>query len=385
MANIPANLAISLPTLVGSILSCTASFLALCLHAIVPPPRRHFRHALIVNLLVADFINSLNNTISGILVLKNGYDDPKAPPNNACLANAWVGQFSVQAIDFNILIISLSVLLAVQRQQILDDSSRMMSVIICVIAWIPGTITSFVGLGLGIYGPVSGNWCWIQSHHLGLRYGLTHAWRIAIFLATVAIYTYIYIRLRRLFSSLKDGFQSSTTRGDTIYMRSRIDRDNTEPSDTQRIWVTTTVAASYELESLEISKGDQGGSVSSDGKVQWSACAAPEAPSPEAPCTNHTQQSSNPPGPYRHGPTSPNLRKMLLLNGYPIAYIILWIPGMANRLAESVGTSPKWLTGLQACTQFVGLVNALTYSFTEQMQRAIQMWMKRRSFRTLDP
>ncbi|KAL6915356.1 hypothetical protein FSST1_006851 [Fusarium sambucinum] len=385
MANLPVNLAISIPTLVGSTLSCAASFLALCLHAIVPPPRRHFRHALIVNLLVADFINSLNNTISGTLVLQKGYDDPKAPPSNACLANAWVGQFSVQAIDFNILIISLSVLLAVQRQQILDDSSRMMSVIICVVAWIPGTITSFVGLGLGIYGPVSGNWCWIQSHHLGLRYGLTHAWRIAIFLATVTIYTYIYIRLRRLFSSLKDGLQSSTTRGDTIHMRSRVDRDNTEPSDTQRIWVTTTVAASYELESQEISKGDQGDTASSDGKVQWSAYAEPERPSPEAPCTNNTQQSSNPPGQYRHGPTSPNLRKMLLLNGYPIAYIILWIPGMANRLAESVGTSPKWLTGLQACTQFVGLVNALTYSFTEQMQRAIQMWMKRRSFRTLDP
>lgn len=53
MANLPVNLSISVPTLVGSLLSCTASFLALCLHAIVPPPRRHFRHALIVNLLLA--------------------------------------------------------------------------------------------------------------------------------------------------------------------------------------------------------------------------------------------------------------------------------------------------------------------------------------------
>lgn len=53
MANIPANLSISIPTLTGSLLSCVASFFALCLHVIVPPPRRHFRHALIVNLLVA--------------------------------------------------------------------------------------------------------------------------------------------------------------------------------------------------------------------------------------------------------------------------------------------------------------------------------------------
>lgn len=53
MATIPANLSISIPTLTGSLLSCVASFFALCLHVIVPPPRRHFRHALIVNLLVA--------------------------------------------------------------------------------------------------------------------------------------------------------------------------------------------------------------------------------------------------------------------------------------------------------------------------------------------
>lgn len=60
MATIPANLSISIPTLTGSVLSCVASFFALCLHVIVPPPRRHFRHALIVNLLVAGrSINSI--------------------------------------------------------------------------------------------------------------------------------------------------------------------------------------------------------------------------------------------------------------------------------------------------------------------------------------
>jgi hypothetical protein len=89
-----------------------------------------------------DFINSLNNTVSGILAIKDGYADPKASPSTGCVANAWVGQFSVQAIDFNILIISVSVLLAVQRQQILDDSSRLMTAIVCLVPWIPGTITS---------------------------------------------------------------------------------------------------------------------------------------------------------------------------------------------------------------------------------------------------
>ncbi|KAF9773974.1 hypothetical protein IL306_008111 [Fusarium sp. DS 682] len=320
-----------------------------------------------------------------------------------CVANAWVGQFSVQAIDFNILVISISVLLAVQRQQILDDSSRLMTAIVCLVPWIPGLITSkfteagklpimlntftgFVGLGLDIYGPVSGNWCWIQTQHLGLRYGLTHAWRIAIFLATVAIYTFIYIKLRRLFSFVKYGLSSSTTKGYNTNAQSRIDRENAGQSDTQRIWVTTTVG--YELEPRGTKNGDEsGGDVSASGKVQWSASAAPEPepPATEDPGTNNTQNVSSGNGPNHRMPKSPNLRRMLLLNGYPIAYIILWLPGMANRLAESVGTSPKWLTGLQASTQFIGLVNALTYGLTEQMQRAVQMWMKRRSFRTLDP
>ncbi|KAJ3538010.1 hypothetical protein NM208_g6090 [Fusarium decemcellulare] len=384
MSNLPVNLSISVPTLIGSSLSCTASFLALCLHIIVPPPRRHFRHSLIVNLLVADFINSCNNTVSGIFVLKNGYASPQVSPGAGCLANAWVGQFSVQAIDFNILVISLSVLLVVQRQQVLSDSSRIMTTIVCVLPWIPGTVTSFIGLALSAYGPVSGNWCWIRPQHLGLRYGLTHGWRIAIFLATVGIYTFIYIKLRRLFGALKDVLDSSALGRSATNNRSRIEPDITEQPDNQRIWTTTTADDSYELESRSGPKKDQGEEGSSNRGVQWSTSPIPQLPTANSP-TNTTQQSSNGSGQAVRVRASPNLKKMLLLNGYPIAYIILWIPGMANRLAESLGTSPRWLTSLQACTQFIGLVNALTYGFTEQMQRAIQMWMKRRSFRTLEP
>lgn len=275
-----------------------------------------------------------------------------------------------------------------------------MTSVVCILPWIPGTITSkrhrglddrtltkqsgFVGLGLGSYGPVSGNWCWIQSQHLGLRYGLTHAWRIAIFLATISIYTFIYIKLRRLFSRLKVDLSSSAAGQDLAGNRSRSEPDTAEPSDSRRIWITTTVEASYELQSQPISKGDQSEEGSDMGKSQWSASPRDQPASTEIPYIDTTQQSSDNVERSRNAPASPNLKRMLLLNGYPIAYIILWIPGMANRLAESVGTSPRWLTSLQACTQFIGMVNALTYGFTEQMQRAIQMWMKRRSFRTLD-
>lgn len=73
-------------------------------------------------------------------------------------------------------------------------------------------------------------------------------------------------------------------------------------------------------------------------------------------------------------PAAPNVRKMLLMNGYPLAYIILWIPGIANRLAESVGKSPRWLNALQASTQYIGLINAVTYGMSEQMRRGV--WQK---------
>ncbi|KAG5912997.1 hypothetical protein E4U53_005054, partial [Claviceps sorghi] len=54
MADLTADLvqSIVIPTFVGSLLSFVASSTALILHMTVPP-KRHFRHALILNLLVA--------------------------------------------------------------------------------------------------------------------------------------------------------------------------------------------------------------------------------------------------------------------------------------------------------------------------------------------
>lgn len=71
------------------------------------------------------------------------------------------------------------------------------------------------------------------------------------------------------------------------------------------------------------------------------------------------------------------VRKMLLLNGYPILYVILWIPGMATRIVEAFGEAPLWLRGLQASTQLVGFANALTYAYNEQLLLRIRMPLQR--------
>jgi hypothetical protein len=65
---------------------------------------------------------------------------------------------------------------------------------------------------------------------------------------------------------------------------------------------------------------------------------------------------------------------MMLLNGYPLGYLILWTPGVVNRFIEIKGKSPPWLVALLASTQYIGLVHAITYGYNEQFRRSIQSW-----------
>jgi hypothetical protein len=99
-----------LPTLIGSILSCIASVLVLISYIIYADQQRSFRHALVLNLALAgktlldtqeltfavEFINSLNNSISGIHVLVHR---SMITPGAACSVNGWVGQWSVQVSE----------------------------------------------------------------------------------------------------------------------------------------------------------------------------------------------------------------------------------------------------------------------------------------------
>ncbi len=74
-----------------------------------------------------------------------------------------------------------------------------------------------------------------------------------------------------------------------------------------------------------------------------------------------------------------HLSKILLLNAYPIAYIMLWIPGLCNRLVEASGHTSKVLQILQASTQFVGFANALTYGWNESVAKSIKEMVRRSS------
>jgi hypothetical protein len=88
-----------------------------------------------------DWINSLNNTVSGAVSLARRHDEWPIPMGPSCIANAYIGQFTVQAVDFNILVISIAVLLTVRQSYILDQPPRWKVAIVCLIPWIPPMIT----------------------------------------------------------------------------------------------------------------------------------------------------------------------------------------------------------------------------------------------------
>jgi hypothetical protein len=102
--------AISIPTLIGSVLSMVATASVILLWIVARgKQRRDFRYALILNLAVAgewkrttcsklqlilstEFLNSLNNSVSGFAVVAK-HSPPV--PGVACKFNGWAGQFSV--------------------------------------------------------------------------------------------------------------------------------------------------------------------------------------------------------------------------------------------------------------------------------------------------
>ncbi|KAK5112251.1 hypothetical protein LTR62_004412 [Meristemomyces frigidus] len=333
------SLGVGIPTLIGSIvsfLSCTV----FAIIYIVFPPKRHYRQILICNLLLADWINSLNNTISGIAVISDWKHRNSLDPGPACTANAWVGQFSVQAIDFNFLVISLSVLMTARKNNVTPEQSCWKLLLVCFVPWIMPIITSNIGLALGAYGPATGNWCWITSEHFGDRYALTHGWRIGIFVITIIIYTWVYIHLRRIYGRLaRDSHTSQTTSVDpharsTVQVIEEIELSSTSQHDDERLLRSNSAGTALKEDVESVNE----------------------------PYIRPTRE----------------LRNMLLLNGYPILYILLWIPGIANRIVEAFGPSPLWLQGLQSTTQWMGFADMITYAFNEQLVRRIRMrWRER--------
>ncbi|KAF9003678.1 G protein-coupled glucose receptor regulating Gpa2-domain-containing protein [Cyathus striatus] len=310
--------------LVGSLSSFLGSAFIIITYVILPK-RRHFRHVLILNLATSDCLNALNLSISGlyILIKRKGLSD-----GSACLANGFLGQFTVQATDCAILAIAVATVFTITSFQLQTPFviwSTRKAILVTVAVWFLPTITSFIALGKGWYGPASGSWCWIVQYPRYLRYALTHGWRLLFIVIEISLYAYLHVFLKRHYQNMSKVMEApkSQMTWSSFWKKAKLDNNEESSKNSEVILIV--------------------------------------ARDPEVAAKKSTSIDPR----YR------SIQRILLLNAYPLAYIILWIPGIVNRFIELTGHTSRVTQVLQASTQFVGLANALTYGWNESISKQL--------------
>ncbi|OCK85490.1 hypothetical protein K432DRAFT_421753 [Lepidopterella palustris CBS 459.81] len=307
--------AVSIPTLIGSLLSALGSSLILMCYLFLPD-KRHYRHILIMNLAIADLGNSLNNSVSGLYVVSQQKRMQEGP---ACIFNGWFGQFTVQAGDFSILMMAVVTLLVIRGSSLMDNASMMKKILVCGSCWVVPVITSFTDL------------------------------------------------------SVETG-AGSCQLPDTIATCLRMDGGFLRRQFSQRV---ITAGESVECSNDAPSEWKSAGHTTFDSRLATSEPIHVEM-------TVHDENSSKEASSTFNRETAgfikfQKIQKALLMNAYPIAYVILWIPGLANRFVELSGETSRILSIMQALTQFIGLANAITFGYNEQIRKQLMQRLRRRS------
>lgn len=295
----------------------------------------------------------------------------------------------------------MATLLVVTQRTKLVDLPKSTKFLICLSVWIIPSITATTATALGTMTAVSGNWCWISAQRTDLRYGLTHGWRFAIILATLGMYVYVYFYLSRHFRSLAVpfGFTHREQDGDSGLSGQTQEEDEARPyhqlesgghafvqsdpyTEIDRVHarVESGVIIQHDV-FLDSQRRDDG-----SGKSRYAAGFSPYGSAyshHNAPVVKRklsAQQNMK----KQLSQTERDIKRMLLLNGYPIMYIILWIPGIANRIMEATGrtSNKEALNILQCSTQFIGFANALTYGLNTEIRKKLSKdlfgWTQRR-------
>ncbi|OOO09562.1 Glucose receptor Git3, C-terminal [Aspergillus oryzae] len=215
-----------------------------------------------------------------------------------------------------------------------------------------------------------------------LRYALGHGWRIAIVLITALTYIVVFIVVKRRYEHL-----SLFPNGDTSSGRDKSRSTEGDPVELSSIRLDTTITVqSSDVFHNPVSTGGVSDSPPRDQlSSQVPLSAVKSLPSKyDTTSTERRLRYADTPG--RRGDSTEQrdkkiryaeVRRVMLLNGYPAFYVLLWIPGLLNRLLESLGHKVRWLQILQASTQFIGLANAFTYSYNEGFRRQIRSLIAR--------
>ncbi|CZT05962.1 uncharacterized protein RAG0_11845 [Rhynchosporium agropyri] len=407
------DLAVAVPTLLGSYLSMLAAGSVFICYIILPA-QKHYRHTLIMNLAGADFFNALNNSISGTYVLIHR----GIPAGSACTINGWVGQLTVQATDFTILFMTIATVITLRKHNYKPKTDRLTKLLITCCIWFVPLVTSSTGLYMDAYKPATGNWCWIGPTPTILRYALGHIWRLTIIFTTIGLYIYLFIYIHQHFASLRAASdakvptitsdKTSESSDETGFGGIVIHSEFEIVDESFDAWWENQIPSS-ELEFFdlaaprnELSKEAASSSPPSSpiGMIKQNFRSS-YTPPPRAARTDESApllyKTRDPLAIVRRPTPPPNktttiqvgppptealwsqeyfIQKMLLLNAYPIAYVLLWVPGIANRFAELMGYKMRGLAIAQASTQFVGLANALVYGYNERIWSLTKLWWK---------
>ncbi|KUJ13432.1 uncharacterized protein LY89DRAFT_721442 [Mollisia scopiformis] len=330
MSSVPhgdVDLAEAVPALVGSILSAIGTLFILATYYFIPPNPTHIRHTLIRNLAVAEFGLHFTTSISGFMIVGRGRDLNDGP---GCVLSGFTTQLFSTAIDFNMLVILMVLSYMTYRGFNLKKPRRSVTLGLIITPWLFPSITAIIGLAENLYHPVSGNWCWVDANPVYLRFVFKYGSLFAIMIALVAMGLFIRIYLlKQKVASPEEGHRpevlsaESEKKDKPQYTCSEVEIDAEAVSPTQSDKKDKNEYTCTEVEEIEVGDEDE-------------ALVMSE-----------------------------RRRTLQLLSGYPIFYVILWLPGIANRVAEATGHPSRALAIAQSTNSYVGFANAVTFGWSE--------------------
>lgn len=259
------------------------------------------------------------------------------------------------------------------------------------------------------YGPVSGNWCWIQKQYIRQRYTLNHGWRFAIFAISLCTYIYVFLYMSRrlrpqglsnLSSSIPDNLDyekiHSKPRDDAVLAgcgitpRLSLDRNATRTTTSQdseehhRAASSSDFPGQLQIAPTQIAAHDgnttmpyatginEDINIRVDLEKSVDSTSLQSIPIKPPSATLRTRRAASRSD--NKTKVDREIWRMLLLNMYPITYLVLWIPGIANRIAEAMGYDIRALVILQSSTQYIGLANASVYVYKEHGRDIREWW-----------
>ncbi|KAJ1919630.1 hypothetical protein H4219_001879 [Mycoemilia scoparia] len=189
--------------LVGSILSVIGcSFVAWRLSRLQLMQWK-VRHTLILCLFIADAIYAVTNTVSAIGILyKSGHDGSKGGIHKRahCIASGFFSQWSSQAQDLAVLLISFATLVSVRQSRKWLHG----------LSWVQMYLKVFLGsvwtISLGVavltmflwnYYDSEFNYCWVKPNPITPRWLTMDMWRILVILCVLTVYIFVIISFYR--------------------------------------------------------------------------------------------------------------------------------------------------------------------------------------------